>query len=321
MPPTRLQRSGATLDEVRAAVRTEFGAAARIVAAERVTTPGIGGLFRKAHVEATVEVPAPDEVPTARVAIADGAAKRVGIAALLADAEAAEARIAGGDGTASTRADAFASVLDGFVADGIGAGPATRPDPTTAVVSGSTRPAPRLPSDATGPSGGATRLLDASNDPDAAGSTDGVAPDARPAVPAARPAVPAVRSADGDLVLLVGRPNDVDAAAGVFAVRHALRPTDAADRRAGILARADGVRDGRAVLAVAAWDDHETILGLAPDQVWVVVDAGRKPADSAAMLAAVAGRAQVAGVVAIGAGETATPESVHLLGVPVLSLG
>jgi hypothetical protein len=130
-----------------------------------------------------------------------------------------------------------------------------------------------------------------------------------------------VRSADGDLVLLVGRANDVDAAAGLFAVRHALRPTDAADRRSAILARADGVRDGHAVLAVAAWDDRATGDRIEADQVWVVVDVGRKPEDSAAMVSAVAARLPVAGVVAIGAGETATPESVDLLGVPVLSLG
>ncbi|TDN42826.1 hypothetical protein EDF64_11087 [Curtobacterium flaccumfaciens] len=306
MPPTRLQRNGATLDEVRDAVRAEFGAGARIVAAERVTTPGIGGLFRKAHVEATVEVPAPDEVPTARVAIADGVVKRVGIAALLADAEEAEARIAGGDGTATTRADAFASVLDGFVADGI-TGSAPRP---TGPVAEAGRPADAVSrlQDAILP-GGADRLRDERPDPRVAAPTAPVA------------SAPSVRSADGDLVLLVGRPNDVDAAAGIFATRYALRPTDAADRRSGILARAEGVRDGYALLAVSAWDDAATVAGLAPDQVWVVVDVGRKPSDSAAMLSAVAGRAGVAGVVAIGAGETATPESVHLLGVPVLSLG
>jgi hypothetical protein len=298
VPPTRLQRNGATLDEVRDAVRAEFGAGARIVAAERVTTPGIGGLFRKAHVEATVEVPAPDEVPTARVAIADGPATRVGIAALLADAEAAEARIAGGDGTASTRADAFASVLDGFVADGI---PGSAP-----------RPAP-APPEVPGPGQGGARLQ--------AVDALGTDPVVRRPGGTARPVPAAVRSADGDLVLLVGRPNDVDAAAGIFATRHALRATDASDRRSGILARAEGVRDGHALLGVAAWDDAATVDGLAPDQVWVVVDVGRKPADSAAMLTAVAGRVHVAGVVAIGAGETATPESVHLLGVPVLSLG
>ncbi|MCC8908694.1 hypothetical protein [Curtobacterium sp. GD1] len=310
MPPTRLQRNGATLDELRDAVRSEFGPGARIVAAERVTTPGIGGLFRKAHVEATVEVPGPDDVPTARVAIADSPVQRVGIAALLADAEAAEARIAGHDGTASTRADAFASVLDGFVADGI---TGSAPRPTRALPeAGAEEPGGSRLLDVPGPSvvpGGTARLVD-----------DVVAEQLVAATAPTRPA-PSVRSADGDLVLLVGRPNDVDAAAGIFATRHALRPTDAADRRSGILARAEGVRDGYALLAVAAWDDVATAAGLAPDQVWVVVDVGRKHEDSVRMLAAVADRAHVAGVVAIGAGETATPESVHLLGVPVVSLG
>jgi hypothetical protein len=330
VPPTRLQRNGATLDEVRDAVRAEFGAGARIVAAERVTTPGIGGLFRKAHVEATVEVPAPDEVPTARVAIADGVVKRVGIAALLADADAAEARIAAGDGTSATRADAFASVLDGFVADGI-TGSAPRPTGPVAEVGGSVEAGSRLPdallSAEPVPSADALRPADALRSADTLlpGGADRLV-DARPdarvaALPASRPVVPSVRSADGDLVLLVGRPNDVDAAAGIFAARYALRATDAADRRSGILARAEGVSDGYALLAVAAWDDAATVAGLAPDQVWVVVDVGRKPSDSAAMLSAVAGRAVVAGIVAIGAGETATPETVHLLGVPVLSLG
>jgi hypothetical protein len=319
-----LQRNGATLDELRDAVRSEFGPGARIVAAERVTTPGIGGLFRKAHVEATVEVPGPDDVPTARVAIADSPVQRVGIAALLADAEAAEARIAGHDGTASTRADAFASVLDGFVADGI-TGSAPRPTRVLPEPDGPADVDPRLQAVTDTLPGGPATVPDAAPAVRVARPTAPAArsavPAARSAVPAVRSAVPAVRSADGDLVLLVGRPNDVDAAAGLFAVRHALRPTDAADRRSAILARADGVRDGHAVLAVAAWDDRATGDRVEADQVWVVVDVGRKPEDSAAMVSAVAARLPVAGVVAIGAGETATPESVDLLGVPVLSLG
>lgn len=323
MPPTRLQRSGATLDDVRDAVRAEFGPGARIVAAERVTTPGIGGLFRKAHIEATVEVPAPDEVPTARVAIADGPVRRVGIAALLADAEEAEARIAGGDGTARTRADAFASVLDGFVADGI------------------TRSAPRperVLADAAAGDGGGSRLQDGSEQDrseqdrsEQGGRTGGAVPvvdDTVPALVAAVAAgrapaaarVPAVASADGDLVVLVGRANDVDAAAGLFATAHALRPTDAADRRAAILARADGVRQGHALLGVATWDDRATLGALAPDQVWVVVDAGRKTEDSRAIVAAVAEVVPVAGVLSIGGAETASPESVHELGLPVRTL-
>jgi hypothetical protein len=119
VPPIRSQRSGATLDEVRASVLAEFGPGARIVAAERVTSGGVAGLFRKAHVEAVIEVPDPLDPPVARVAIASSPAKRVGIAALLADAEAAESRIARTDGTADARADAFASVLDGFASDGL----------------------------------------------------------------------------------------------------------------------------------------------------------------------------------------------------------
>ncbi len=296
MPPTRSLRRGPTLEAVREAVRAEFGTTARIVSAERVTSAGIGGLFRRAHVEAVVEVADPTTPPVARVAIADGPVVRVGIAALLADAEAAEDRIARSDGTATARADAFASVLDGFVADGIaprgaaGAGP----EPDAGLVDG-----------------GGSRLQDGAGD-----QPGGAVP---PVLSA--PVVPAVRSADGDLVLLVGRPTDVDAAAGVFAMRHALQPTDAADRRAGILARAAGVQAGHALLGVAAWDDVATTEGLAPDQVWVVVDVGRKHEDTVVMVSAVASRTPVAGIVAIGAGETATPESVHRLGVPVLSLG
>ncbi|OIH98558.1 MULTISPECIES: hypothetical protein [unclassified Curtobacterium] len=303
MPPTRSQRSGATLEALRDAVRAEFGPSARIVAAERVTTPGIGGLFRKAHVEATVEVPDPTDPPTAQVTIASTPVQRIGIAALLADAEATEARIAGTDGTATTRADAFASVLDGFALDGI---TGSAPRPTRAL------PEPDAPLDV-------DPRLQAATDARPGGPTS--VPDTARAVRVARPAAPAVRSADGDLVLLVGRPNDVDAAAGLFALRYGLQPSDAADRRSAILARADGVRDGHAVLAVAAWDDRATGDGVEADQVWVVVDVGRKPEDAAAMLSAVADRLPVAGVVAIGAGETATPESVDLLGVPVLSLG
>ncbi|QSB22339.1 hypothetical protein [Curtobacterium sp. 24E2] len=244
--------------------------------------------------------------------IADSPVQRIGIAALLADAEAAEARIAGGDGTRATRADAFASVLDGFVADGI-TGSAPRPTRALPEADGPADVDPRLQAVTDTLPGGPATVPDVVPGRRAARPT---APAARPtapaalsavpavrsAVPAVRSAVPAVRSADGDLVLLVGRANDVDAAAGLFAVRHALRPTDAADRRSAILARADGVRDGHAVLAVAAWDDRATGERVEADQVWVVVDVGRKPEDSAAMVSAVVARLPVAGVVAIGAG-------------------
>ena len=319
MPPIRSQRSGATLDEVRASVLAEFGPGARIVSAERVTSGGVAGLFRKAHVEAVIEVPDPLDPPTARVAIASSPAKRVGIAALLADAEAAESRIAETDGTANTRADAFASVLDGFASDGLA--PPRR---------AAGRPAPGEPGLPSVTDGAVTSLpAGAETDPWADLRAELLAPGAAAAAVAVAAAVPtpvpppapAVRSADGDLVLLVGRATDVDAAAGVFANRHGLRATAASDRRSGILARADAVRDGVALLAVAAWTDVATTASLAPDQVWVVVDVGRKHEDAVAMLTAVVEvGVPIAGVLAIGAEETSTPETVRLLGVPVRTL-
>jgi hypothetical protein len=320
-----LQRSGATLDDVRDAVRAEFGAGARIIAAERVTSGGVGGLFRRAHVEATVEVLDPDEVPTVRVAIADGPATRVGIAALLADADEAEARIASGDGTLAARADVFASVLDGFVADGIAPPAPTAAAPTVPVLA--TGPVPVA---ALEPAPSATDPVAGSRPPQEvapsllAGPTGGAAPvhdlttrRGRRALAAGRPPVPPVLSGDGDLVLLVGRGVDVDTARAAFAARHDLRETDALDRRGGILARADGVRAGHALLGAVAWDDHAALEGLAPDQVWVVVDAGRKHEDSLLMVHAVAAVVPVAGVLAVGTRETTTPDSVHELGLPV----
>ena len=319
MPPIRSQRNGATLDEVRASVLAEFGPGARIVSAERVTSGGVAGLFRKAHVEAVIEVPDPLDPPTARVAIASSPAKRVGIAALLADAEAAESRIAETDGTANTRADAFASVLDGFASDGLA--PPRR---------AAGRPAPGEPGLPSVTDGAVTSLpAGAETDPWADLRAELLAPGAAAAATTVAAAVPtpdpppapAVRSADGDLVLLVGRATDVDAAAGVFANRHGLRATAASDRRSGILARADAVRDGVALLAVAAWTDVATTASLAPDQVWVVVDVGRKHEDAVAMLTAVVEvGVPIAGVLAIGAEETSTPETVRLLGVPVRTL-
>ncbi|MGU3408813.1 hypothetical protein ACLBWP_01800 [Microbacterium sp. M1A1_1b] len=325
MPPTRLQRSAATLEGVRQAVRAEFGPGARIVSAERVTTGGIGGLFRKAHVEATVEVPAPSDPPVARVAIADGPVQRIGIAALLADAEETEARIAVADGTSTARADAFASVLDGFVADGIAPTPAPAlvalDAPGASDLSDVGSPVggePGLPSGPlAGPPAGASSGLPSDRPGGASTLADVIALVPRPAPAAVRAPVPAVLSADGDLVLLVGRMRDVDAAAGAFAARHGLRGTDAQDRRAGILARAEGVREGHALLGFAGWDDRAALAGLVPDQVWVVVDAGRKHEDSLAMVTAVVSAVDVAGIVAIGTSETATPDTVHALGLPV----
>jgi hypothetical protein len=54
--------------------------------------------------------------------------------------------------------------------------------------------------------------------------------------------------------------------------------------------------------------------------VWVAVDAARKPEDTAEWVRAVDAVLAVDAVAATGASLTASPESVHALGLPVLWL-
>jgi hypothetical protein len=321
VPPTRLQRSGASLEELRESVRSEFGPSARIVSAEKVTSAGLGGLFRKAHYEATVEIPGLGDEPTARISIAADAPTRAGILALLDDADADEDRLSGRrarrDPVAdarettelATRSDAFAALMDDFTFNGIAPGvtlgealgepgrPAG-PTPSLPSVPPATQAGedddPRAAFEAVARSGGAARVTD-----------DGPLP-----------TPPAVSTADGDLVALVGRGADVAGVVDAFAAAHALRVVDASDRRGGILARAAGVQDGVAVLSALAWPAD--LGGLAPDQTWAVVDAGRKHDDTAAFVRALASTTSVAGLVVVGMGETSTPETVHMLGLPVI---
>jgi hypothetical protein len=338
VPSTRLQRSAATLDELRAAVRDEFGPGARIIAAEKVTSGGLGGLFRKAHYEATVEVPDPTDSPTVRVAIAADRTARAGILALLEDAEEAEDRLAGtrrGRRAAepapapapeaetatvdelTERSDAFASIMDDFTFNGL-APAGTLAD---ALAGGPAEPAPGLRSEPTPSEQRAAfeALASAPVGPVAAlsGGT------ARGVDDGALPMPPAVRSTDGDLV----RAPDAAAVAAALATTHGLRLVEVDDRRSGILARATGVQDGCGSVTAVAWphgvtagslDAAARLEGIGPDQVWVVVDAGRKHEDTARDVRSVAAAVPIAGLVVVGAGETSSPETVHMLGLPVL---
>ncbi|MGW6132136.1 hypothetical protein ACWFNE_19105 [Cellulomonas sp. NPDC055163] len=132
---TRLLLEGGDLAELMVHVREEFGPTARIVRAERIRTGGVAGFFARERYELTVEVPeAPRPRPRAlRQPPAAAAGGPVGIDALLAAAEAAEAddpaSLSAGaapgaargtgeppadDGTprVSTGAESFASVLE-----------------------------------------------------------------------------------------------------------------------------------------------------------------------------------------------------------------
>lgn len=159
-----------------------------------------------------------------------------------------------------------------------------------------------------------------------------------PLAPAA-PQPPARLRGRGDLTLVVGLGADAVAASRVLAAStddaevrpggcsHAAAPR-IDDRRDALRARADGVRRERPIIAAFGLERGaadvaalaESLAGIAPDQVWVAVDASRKTEDTASWVAAVDAVLAVDGVAATGAAFTATPGTVAALGFPVLWL-
>ncbi|MCU1576941.1 MAG: hypothetical protein JWP70_1645, partial [Leifsonia sp.] len=108
------------------------------------------------------------------------------------------------------------------------------------------------------------------------------------------------------------------------------------DRRTALEARADAVSRGCSVfLAVGVGlgggvglgagsgvgsvgsGDARILGGIRPDQVWVVVDAGRKPEDTARWVRAVASVVPVDAVAVIRQDSTSTPDTVDALGLPI----
>jgi len=355
--------SGESLESLRAEVRAVHGPGARIVGAQKVTVGGVAGVFARTHYEVTVEVPDPrTDVPTARVTITPPAS-RAGIAALLADADAADGfdardpfddvlagrdaaaprvvravptsgtagaalgpaqplppvgprraaraaaaaaasvpspAVAAAAGDLSTRTDAFAEIMDDFTFNGIAV-------PEAPVPAGD-----GVPEAPPGPLTTAAAFLAA------AAASSSAPPSVAPGDAGDLPAPSVLRGA-GDLVVVVGRPGDAFRVAAQMATSFGLRSVDAADRRGAILARATGVHEDSAVVTALAWDDAApaALEAIAPDQVWVAVDVGRKHDDTARWVEAVRAVQPVAAVAVVGEDDTATPGTVHLLGVPV----
>ena len=324
MEPRRFQLEGPSLEALKQRVFDEHGPRARIIAAEKVSVGGIGGFLARHHYEVTVELPPrgrraaagpPDGPAAGRNSPAAG-----GISELLARAEAAEQAIprredpvsAGRpkrpEHTVSTDSDAFAELMDRIT---LGAGtPPAPPAPASPAPA-----APAAPREGAQPAG---RL-----------SEGGHAASSRPPVPL---------TGAGDLVLVVGLGGDplavcesmaAAAGAGAAALRSAGTLEDprigrAGDRRAAATARAAGVLAEHPIYLAyglgrgGELSRHATLIGaLAPDQVWVAVDAGRKAEDSAAWVAAIRRSAQVDAVAVEGLDTTATPHTVNGLGLPI----
>lgn len=338
----RFRLKGASLEEIRRKAEQQHGPAARIVSAERVISPGIAGLFAGDRYEAIVEVVTGHEVVTGEVvpdpdilAEADApaappveAAKPAGaapahdlkgaaIAALLEEADAAELSLhRPGNAGLSTESPDFADLLEQL---GTGLrGPAAAP--------GVPASRNRQDSGATAPAPGATEL------------TSGAA---APAAPAPAPAqvlesVPVPLSGTGDLVVLVGLDDDaldtalaMSTVAGGADVRTAGKLSayghlHVEGRQGATAARAHAVMTDQTVLvafglgkARDALARLQSVAMLSADQLWVVVDAGRKQEDTARWVGVLAAQLDITGVAVVGAAETATPETVNTLGLPV----
>jgi hypothetical protein len=97
------------------------------------------------------------------------------------------------------------------------------------------------------------------------------------------------------------------------------------DRRSAIVARAAGVQSGRAAVVAFGLDPAAggvaALADLEPDQLWLAVDVSRKVADTDLWVGQVRLRARIDGIVPTGELYTASPETIDLLGLPVLRGG
>ncbi|MEC5180952.1 hypothetical protein [Arthrobacter sp. CG_A4] len=335
--PNPYRLKGASLEEIRRKAALQHGPAARIVSAERITSPGIAGLFAGDRYEAIIEVPAGREVVTGEVVPeavlpveADAAAapraaaapahqlQGAAIAALLDEADAAELKLhrpvsAG----LSTESPDFAELLEQLGA-GLGAPAAVVPDRAQYDAA----PAAVVPDRARYDAALAAAAVSA------APTTTAPAP--------RREMVPTVLSGVGDLVVLVGLGDDaldaalaMSTAAGGADVRTAGKLSayghlHVEGRQGATAARAHAVLTEQTVVvafglgkARDAIARLQSVAALSADQLWVAVDAGRKAEDTARWVGVLAAQLTISAVAVVGAAETSTPETVNRLGLPL----
>ncbi|TFD21721.1 hypothetical protein [Cryobacterium sp. TMS1-13-1] len=293
MEPTRFLLKGPTMREVQERVLLVHGRHAVIIAAERVTVGGIRGFFARQHYEVTVEVPAPESQRRSAHSGLD-LNKRLGIAALLDDADDAEYEIARTAPQLSTASDGFAALMDELTF------------------------ATTLPSGL----------------PAGAGYEGGGAPSTPGPSRVSTLAVPAPLTRPGDLVLILGLGEDpvtiarlMQRLAGggdVFTSGTVVGPDRVDDRRSARAARARGVEKGCSAFIAFGIDpasDAEAraadLEAIGADQIWVVVDAGRKSEDSTRWVNMVNEVVPIDAVAAIGRHFTTSPTSVESFGLPV----
>lgn len=285
MDQTKLHLTGTDLEELRTRVAAEHGPEARIISAELVTVGGIGGFLARRYYELTVELPgnadAVQPLPLPVQLRADA-----GIIALLKDAEAAESRFHAEvrQPAVSTDSELFAAFVEDLKA-------------STGLAPSTGSPAPvRVPAPASNP-GHLTVVLGLGED----------------ALRVARSIAGYLDGADsGDAGIRTAGPLH---APGLGSV----------NSRIDVMAlRAAGVEGGRPVFVAYGLGSGALLRPLVPslqdlggDQVWVAVDARLKHEDTVRWVAHVESEAAIYGLAVAGTADTASPESVNGLGLPI----
>ncbi|MCI0141386.1 hypothetical protein KNN17_07315 [Arthrobacter bambusae] len=311
--PKQYKLKGTSLDDIRVKAEQQYGPGARIVSAEKVTNPGIAGLFAANRYEATIEVPSQlagnscrsegPERQQLRVSWEAHALQGPAIAALLEQADAVEMDMHRPEAVVSTASPDFAGILEQLGNEF------------------------RAPASGAPTQGALTALPHA------------VVGHAVPAAPPA--AVPVPLAGSGNLVILLGLGDDalgtaleLSIAGGGFDVRTAGALTafghlHVTGRQGATAARAQAVVTDQTVLVAyglgrqgEAVTRAADIATLAADQLWLVVDAGRKAEDTASWVRALsaalaAERVRVDALAVFGASETGSPETVNGLGLPI----
>ena len=284
MSPKRLQLEGESLDDLQAQVLAEHGPGARIVAAEKVTVGGVWGMFARRHYEVTIEIADPGGTGTMP--------RPLGVAAPPEDA-----------------------LIDLPARVGIAALLAAADQVDAHIHSVPSQQQISTNSDEF------SDLMDELTFATA---------------PVAEAPVPVPLAAPGDLVLVVGLADQawtvarsmavrIDAEVGVAGALHFDGVDRIDDRRSVMAARAKAVERGRSVF-VAFGLEHggqdarrrsAALARISADQAWVVVDVGRKSADTAYWVRAVMAVVAVDAMAITGSEDTATPDTAAELGLPI----
>lgn len=315
--PNLYRLKGSSLEEIRLKAMAQHGPVARIVSAERVISPGIAGLFAGHRYEAMVEVTPETAVvygevlPGSELLGGEDPAReapgselphqldRSAIAALLNEADAEESRIhrpASAASGVSTASPDFAGLLEQLGSEFQVPAPAER------------------------------------SSPDSDSHSRRGEQDRRPK----RHPAPLPLTGAGNLVVLLGIGRDaIEAAVGMSIASGGADVRTAGElnayghlhidgRLAATAARAQAVLTGQTVLVAFGLGkpaDVKTRLpllrSLYADQTWLVVDAGRKPEDTAAWTRTVADAVPVNALAVTGIADTLTPRTVNDLGIPI----